>query len=501
MLKRTLLGLCVVILVAGGSAMGQAVCPLNGTSSKNLICLIPQIYGPFGLSSQGPLLATGHAAHFDNDFVAQFRPISTAVGTQLSSLPLASPSSGITFVYDPALKTFSPATEQTLGPILGERADTIGRNRVYVGFSYQYFNFDTIDGTDLGNIPAVFQHVPFKTANPCPNQEGLTPGKYAGDPCFMRDFIQTSNSIDLTIHQYTFYATYGLTRHLDVSVAIPILDVRMNVRSNATIVANAVADPSLGLVPCGTGTDPCPVFHAFDPAFNTPSAHCGSKGSDNMGPCLQGTFSDSGSASGIGDVVFRGKYEVYKGEHAGFALGLDVRAPTGDERNYLGSGSAGIKPFGVFSYNARISPHVEMGYEVNGSSILAGNFIGAANTTGTLPNRFIYIVGADASVTKRLTAAFDLYGQHLSNTPRLVPTTYTDLGKCSDPDCTPPITAGTTHPNVSGGSSTLKLLDISLGLKLRLLNKVVVTGNVLIKANDEGLRAKAIPLVGVGYSF
>lgn len=164
MLKRTLLGLCVVILVAGGSAMGQAVCPLNGTSSKNLICLIPQIYGPFGLSSQGPLLATGHAAHFDNDFVAQFRPISTAVGTQLSSLPLASPSSGITFVYDPALKTFSPATEQTLGPILGERADTIGRNRVYVGFSYQYFNFDTIDGTDLGNIPAVFQHVPFKTA-------------------------------------------------------------------------------------------------------------------------------------------------------------------------------------------------------------------------------------------------------------------------------------------------------------------------------------------------
>ena len=488
MLKRTLLGLCVVILVAGGSAMGQGVCPLNGTSSKSLICLIPQIYGPNGLSSGGPLLtAFGHEAHFENDFVAQFKPISTAVGTQLSSLPIASPSSGITFVYDPALKTFSPATEQTLGPVLGERADTIGRNRVYVGFSYQYFNFDTIDGTDLNKVPAVFQHQPFTPDNvntfACPNQTGLT-GKYAGDPCFVRDFIQTTNSVDLTVHQYTFYATYGITRHLDVSIVVPILNVRMNVRSDATIVPNAVA-PAIP-------NFPGQVFHQFDPA-KVPS--CG-----NTSPCLEGTFSDSGSASGIGDVVFRGKYEVYKGEHAGVALGVDVRTPTGDEKNYLGSGAAGVKPFGVFSYSARVSPHVELGYEVNGDSILAGNFVGGANTTGSLPNRFIYIVGADAAINKRLTAAFDLYGQHLSDSPRLVSTPFTDLGKCSDINCTAP-TAGTTHANVAGATTGSNLVDASFGVKVRAYGKLVVTGNVLVKLNDDGLRAKAVPLVGVGYSF
>ena len=488
MLKRTLLGLCVVILLAAGSAMGQAVCPLNGTSSKNLICLIPQIYGPNGLSSGGPLLtAFGHEAHFGNDFVAEFRPISTAVGTQLSSLPIASPSSGITFVYDPALKTFSPATEQTLGPILGERADTIGRNRAYVGFSYQYFNFDTIDGTDLNTVPAVFQHQPFTPDNvntfACPNQTGLT-GKYAGDPCFVRDFIQATNSIDLTVHQYTFYATYGITRHLDISVVVPILNVRMNVRSNATIVPNAVAPPIANF--------PGQVFHQFDPA-KVPT--CG-----NTSPCLEGTFSDSGSASGIGDVVFRGKYEVYKGEHAGVALGVDVRTPTGDEKNYLGSGAAGVKPFGVFSYSARVSPHVELGYEVNGDSILAGNFVGSTNSTGSLPNRFIYIVGADAAINKRLTAAFDLYGQHLSDSPRLVSTTYTDLGKCSDVTCTS-LAAGTTHPNVAGVTTGSNLVDASFGVKVRAYGKLVVTGNVLVKLNDDGLRAKVVPLVGVGYSF
>ncbi len=32
---------------------------------------------------------------------------------------------------------------------------------------------------------------------------------------------------------------------------------------------------------------------------------------------------------------------------------------------------------------------------------------------GSIPNRFIYIVGADVAIVKRLTAAFDLYGQRL----------------------------------------------------------------------------------------
>lgn len=481
MLKPTLLGLLSVMLLAN-AALAQGVCPLNGTSSKNLICLIPQVYGPFGLSSGGPLKTFfGHEAHFGNDFISEFRPISVAVGSQVSNLPKASPSSGITFVYDPALKTFAPASEQTLGPILGERADTIGRNRVYLGFSYQYFNFDSIDGTALNQVHADFQHQPFPPqpfAPSCPIQDGLS-GAYANNPCFVRDFVQTTNSIDLTVHQYTFYLTYGITGRLDISAAIPVLNVHMNVRSNATIVSNSV--------PQGGG-----VFHQFDPA-KVPS--CG-----NASPCLTATFTDSGSAIGVGDVVVRGKYQVYKGEHAGLALGVDVRTPTGDEKNYLGSGAVGVKPFGVFSYRARVSPHAELGYEVNGDSILAGNFVGASKSTGSLPNRFIYVVGADAAVTRRLTAAFDLYGQHLFDSPRLTPTLFTDKGKCSDTNCTQ-FTPGTTHPNVIGTTSGSNLLDASVGLKVRAFGKLVVTGNALIKLNDDGLRAKVVPLVGVGYSF
>jgi hypothetical protein len=143
---------------------------------------------------------------------------------------------------------------------------------------------------------------------------------------------------------------------------------------------------------------------------------------------------------------------------------------------------------------------LELGYEVNGDSILAGNFVGSTNTTGSLPNRFIYIVGADAAINKRFTAAFDLYGQHLSDSPRLVSTPFTDLGKCSDINCDT-LTPGTTHGNVAGATSGSNLVDASFGVKVRAYGKLVVTGNVLVKLNDDGLRAKAVPLVGVGYSF
>lgn len=501
MFKQALLGPVVLcVLLGAGSGSAQVICPLNGTSSSKLVCLIPQVYGPLGLGSgsTAPLAPNfGHEAHFDADFIASFGAFNEAVGIQASRLPLASPSSGVTFVYNPTLKTFTPSTEETLGPIFGERATTIGRNKVYIAFSYQYFGFSSIDGQDTRHIPVIFQHRPLAPTapsgflGPCPNTVGMTGTQYAGpptDPCFVRDFISTDNSIDLKIHQFTLYATYGITRNLDVSVAVPILDVHMGVISNATIVPNAVA-PSIPPAP--------PVFHQFNVADPAISSFC-----TNVSPCLKASFSDAGSASGIGDVLLRGKYTVHKWERAALGAGLDVRVPSGDAQNFLGSGSTGIKPFGVFSYSARLSPHAVVGYEVNGDSILAGDFVGASATgaKGSLPNRFIYIVGADIAILRRLTGAFDLFGQRLFGTSQVVPAQYTDLGKCSDVSCTT-VTPGTTHANIAQRPGDVNITDASLGAKYRAFGNLVITGNVLLKVDDGGLRARAVPLVGVSYSF
>jgi len=501
MSKRVLLGSLALLLFSVGNVSAQVICPLNGTSSAKLVCLVPQVYGSWGLNSSSPdptksaLLANGHQGHFQNAFVASFGPINEAVGIQVSQLPLASPSSGITFIYDTALKTFTPSTDESLGPILGERASTIGRNKLFVGFSYQYFNFSTVDGQNLNSIPAVFQHMSVPVPNPdglpaCPVQTGLP----MTEPCVVRDFIQTTNSISLTANQYTIYATYGISRHMDVSIAVPILNVRMGVVSKATIVSNSVAPAASGF--------PSNVYHQFNP--NIPQC----AGTPATVACLDGTFSDSGNSTGIGDIVFRYKYKIYDGERAGFALGTDIRVPTGDAQNFLGSGSTGVKPFGVFSYRSRVSPHVELGYEVNSASILGGDFVGSSATgaKGALPNRFVYIVGADAFLVKRLTAAFDIYGQRLFGAPELVSQPYTDLGNCSGPTNALGVacsvyTPGTTHPNVTGITADYNITNASLGLKFRPYRNLVITGNVLLKLDNGGLRAKAVPLLGVSYNF
>src|SRR5258708_26156137 len=168
MSNHLLMGTLVLVLVPA-TASAQGICPLNGTLSNKLVCVIPQTFGPLGVGSGAgaPLLANSHQAHFEGDFLTSFAPINEAVVIQVSQLPIASPSSGITFTYDPALKTFSPSTEESLGPILGERASTIGRNRFYVAFSFQYFNFNSIDGQNTSSIPAILQHQPFTTGTPC----------------------------------------------------------------------------------------------------------------------------------------------------------------------------------------------------------------------------------------------------------------------------------------------------------------------------------------------
>ena len=50
-------------------------------------------------------------------------------------------------------------------------------------------------------------------------------------------------------------------------------------------------------------------------------------------------FTAVGSASGLGDIMVRLKHTLRKRASSGVAVGIDVRLPTGDEMNLLGSGA------------------------------------------------------------------------------------------------------------------------------------------------------------------
>ena len=513
----TLLILCYCFAGTATSAqtVSTAVCPTN----NKLICTLPEVFGPNGLQQGiGPLLGgaasgTNHqGGHFEESFLSSLTPLNAAVGSQLTLLPLGSPGSGLVYVYDPTLKTFTASTED-LGPILTERANTTGRHKIRLGFIYQRFNFGTLDGSSLHSLPASFLHIDDKgsasgtpdstngiqlpagtncTISPDPTKPGDSNSGLCG---FVRDRIDTVNDISLRLNQYTVTATFGLTNRIDVSLVIPIINVGMSTQSTATIVNN------------GNDND-----HQFNPKNPFVTSCVGT-------PCRQATFTNSNSATGVGDIVLRAKGVVWSGERAAVAVAADLRLPTGDEQNFLGSGTIGFTPFVVASYAARVSPHVNVAYEVNGSSVLAGSIVAPTATTassltkGHLPNQFLYAGGADVVILpKRLAGTFDLIGQRVISAQRATVTTQSFLGACgpaglapldqanSNGYCTSPA-ANVSQPALSETRSSFNILNASLGAKLRISDKFIVFGNALIKLDNGGLRAKVVPLVGASLSF
>ena len=189
-------------------------------------------------------------------------------------------------------------------------------------------------------------------------------------------------------------------------------------------------------------------------------------------------------------------------------MGVDVRAPTGDELNFLGSGAIGVRPFAVWSYRSRISPHFLLGYESNESSVLAGNI--STGTRARLPSAVTYSGGADVWLTKRLTAALDLVGQQVHHARRITATTFTELGACQDSNCGAPCPSGSTCLPIATANTDLdttqfissyNVTNAAIGVKAKPFANLVVTANVTLKLNDGGLRAKAVPLVGLSYTF
>jgi hypothetical protein len=473
----------------------QALC---GTPSNDLICLIRQLYDRPGVTDVGLTLPNAaHRAHFDADFSKDATALTASVGTELTSLRLASPTSGILFVFDKSLGVVKRSTE-SYGPILGERAETIGRHRLFVAATYQFFPFSSLDGIDLNHIPAVYRHA--DTVNPDgTHRDSAKDPPSPGIPPVELEYVSTINRIDLKVHQVTFYVTYGLTSRIDLSAAVPILDVRMGVTSTATIVRTAdtipqpvssqfyVTDPNslLGRLYAGTGpaadcamTNPpsCSgYFHYFDPL--------------NPATSLTAAFSSFRTASGIGDAVFRVKATVLRHERAAAALGADVRVPSGDEKNFLGTGALGVKPFLSASYRARISPHADIGYEFNGSSILAGDLL--TGQEGRLPDQLFYSGGVDAGVTKKLTLAVDLLGQRFYRAPGLGQGPFVDVLGVSHPDV----------PQTSAIHRSFNMDDLAVGTKFSPFGNLLLTGNVQFKLDDGGLRAKVVPLVGISYIF
>ena len=484
-----LVSLALLVKTSSGQTLGGPCPTSNSTNqsialSSDLICIVPQVYGPGGLvgyNHGGPLNVVTkppHEVHFQASSLASFAPLTADIGTQLSQLPITSPAAGFTFSFNPSLGVVKETT-QNFGPILSERPQTIGRHKLYVGFSYQYFDFDRVDGVDLRNFGAVFHHE-FATC-PVPNPNGIS---CYGSPSLLtisKDFVSTQNRIDLRVHQYTAVATFGLSNRFDLSVAIPVLNVRMDMSSNATIQNIESTDASI---------NPACCVHQFASPAQQPGERLAPAviaPSNGVAYFNQALFTRANSALGIGDVVFRGKFNALQGERVGLAVGVDGRIPTGDERNFLGSGAWGVRPFLALSYGGRISPHANVGIQINGNSILAGDV--TTDTRAQLPNVINYTAGIDLGVTHRLSLSADFLGQTLQNEKKIF-----QAAPVAD-------FTGGLHPDIGTSTATINQSSLALGGKVSPFGKLLITADILLRVNEVGLHYKPAPLVGLSYTF
>ena len=431
--KTTLLALSLWVV---GASCGWA----QGTK---LALLIPNLYGPKGLTvgSEATLPdGSTHSGHFNSAFQSEFTQFNIALASQVAAIPLPSPASGFTYSFDSSLGVFKRSTE-SFGPILAERPETLGKRKFSFGLSYQSFRFDSIEGVDLGAVPAVFTHDDFQ----------LGGGR--------SDVVTTINTLDVSVDQTVAFLSYGLASRVDLSLAVPLVSVRLAARSAATIERIGTTNQAIHFYGAGGGD------YGSSTVYAPPAGH----------------------ASGIGDVVVRLKGNPLLNDTVGLAVGLDARLPTGDEQNLLGSGAAGIKPFAAVSLSlGRFSPHANVAFQWNGKSVLAGDV--ASGRKADMPDQFTYALGADIAAGKRLTLAFEFLGTRVVDSPRLVRQTFTAAN-------------GATFPQIGFVTQSYNLASGAAGAKINLFRQLLLDVNVLFKLNDAGLRDKVTPLVGIEYAF
>jgi hypothetical protein len=390
-----------------------------------------------------------HAHHFVGDAsLVPLEQLNNELATQLSTFPLASSAGGFTYQLDPTLGVLTRATD-SFGPIYADRADTIGKGKFAIGLNFSHFAFDRIDDLRLrdGDVQIVLAH------------QDLPPVGCCLRPFFEGDVIVTSTLLKIQTDITAFTLSYGVTDRLDIGAAIPVVRVQIRARTEATInkLATGGSSSTVGI-------------HKFPSGEDTE------------------TFEQSGSASGVGDVVLRGKYRVTSGGRGGLAVGLDVRLPTGEERDLLGTGATQIKGFLIGSAHlGAFSPHINAGYTWS-------------SRNRAIPDEIDYTAGFDWAFSPRLTFVVDALGRTLRHGQvlREIDTTFQYN---VNPNTDPVDLRSTTLKQLVATEQDATSFVGSVGFKVNPVGNLLVTLNGLFSLNNRGLQPKFAPLIGVDYSF
>ena len=362
--------------------------------------------------------------------------LTSAIGLSVSNTQTSSSSGGTTFRFEGGVPV---KTSTSAGPILGQRAQTLGRGRWVVGVGFTEEHFDRLRGVPLGSIVFNFRHVPRPSTDTNPNPEP-----------FRRDFVQMRLNMNVDLLVSAFSATYGLTDGIDVGVTIPF--VRTSVSGTSTAEIYLVGGDTL---------------HRF--------------GGTAANPVLTASSSAAGASSGLGDIEARVKVRIAQGQHLGFSLLSVNHFATADRNSLLGAGGFSGRGLGVLSGRfGDFNPHGYVGYTVRRGPLQTNSVEGN--------------LGFDQLLASWATMAFDLLSSWQSGASKIdVP----PPAQYGPPDAPFPYQLDVT--NIP--SRRDDFVNMSIGMKFRTKRGIQIVTNALVPVRSAGLQANFVWTGGLEYNF
>ena len=416
------------------------------------------VFGPGGLElflpgsadPSNPASVQVHGKHFipssvdANGSLISF--ISNAISGAAANAPSSAASSGTTFRFEGGVPV---PTSVSSGPVFGERAPTLGRGRVFVGFNSSRAHFASIRGVDMHDIKFTFTHQNVTSAT-SPGCDSIAGGdcRLMGVPKLENDVMDFRMMLDVDVTVNAFTMTYGLTDRLDLSFELPLVTVDLSGSSYAQ------------MVPFGGP----PAAHFFG---GTPDK-----------PILDASQAVSGHATGMGDVAARLKISVSHSARSAFSLLVDARFPTGNTEDLLGAGYFTARGLAIVSARfGAFTPHANVGYTARGGPLRNDAVLA---TVG-----FDHLMAPWATLAADLLTEFQI-GANKLRLPGVV--TYDAPFKRT--------VLPTTMPDIRDD-----LINASFGFKFRTFGDLTAVTNAIVPLNRPGLRSNVLYTFGLEYGF
>lgn len=388
------------------------------------------------------LSAGAHGTHFfdaaDLASSSLTPALTSLIASNVASFPLSSTVAGVTFDFSSGRPV---AITESLGPIFAETATTVGREKINLGFNFTNLSLSKFRGLATKDIRFTFIHE---------NIDGLGA---VGDDLTERDFMDLFLGLDVNARIFAFSATYGITANFDIGVAVPVVNVSLNAKAGATINSYTFATLRNAL-------------HRFN--------------DNGQNPQLDYSVPEKNeSATGIGDLGLRLKYNFAQGTDVDLAALLDIRLPTGSQDDFLGTGKTNIRLCWIASKKiGNFAPHFNLAYDRRSAELDS--------------DEFELVAGFDQKITSGVTFAADILAE-------------LDLNKDEAIELFPGVAtiSGLGQVDLSNIPARHRdnVLNAAVGFRAAPSERFSLLGNVIISLNDGGLRSSVIPTIGANLSF